>query len=71
MVVLKEVSKLYDDLIKEYEKVYERESKDNKSDSWKKKYDPTHFRALNYQPVELKQNHCLMKIDLALNNQHN
>ena len=71
MVVLKEVLKLYDDLIKEYEKVYERESKDNKSDSWKEKYDPTNFTALNYQPVELKQNHCLMKIDLVLNNQHN
>ena len=54
LVVLNEVSKLYDDLIKEYKKVYEREFKDGKSDSWKQKYDPTNFRALNYQPVELK-----------------
>ena len=54
LVVLNEVSKLYDDLIKEYKKVYEREFEDGKSDSWKQKYDPTNFRALNYQPVELK-----------------
>ena len=54
LVVLNEVSKLYDDLIKEYKKVYERESKDDKSDSWKQKYDPKNFRALNYEPVELK-----------------
>ena len=32
-VVLNEVSKLYDNLIKEYKKVYERESKNNKSDT--------------------------------------
>ena len=30
LIVLNEVSKLYDDLIKEYKKVYERESKDGK-----------------------------------------
>ena len=30
LVVLNEISKLYDDLIKEYKKVYERESKDGK-----------------------------------------
>ena len=39
LVVLNEVSKLYDDLIKEYKKVDERESKDGKSNSWKQKYD--------------------------------
>ena len=33
LVVLNEVSKLYDDLIKEYKKVDERESKDGKSNS--------------------------------------
>ena len=55
LVVLNEVSKLYDDLIKEYKKVYKGESKDGKSDSWKQKYDPKKFRALNYQPVELKR----------------
>ena len=54
LVVLNEVSKLYDDLIREYKKVYGRESKDGKSDSWKQKYDLKYFRALNYQPVELK-----------------
>ena len=30
LVVLNEVSKLYDDFIKEYKKVYERESKEGK-----------------------------------------
>ena len=54
LVVLNEVSKPYDDLIKEYKKVYEKASKDGKSDSWKQKYGPKKFRALNYQPVELK-----------------
>ena len=39
LVVLNEVSKLYDDLVKEYKKVDERESKDGKSNSWKQKYD--------------------------------
>ena len=47
LVVLNEVSKLYDDLIKEYKKVYERESKDGKNDSWKQKYDIKNFRAFS------------------------
>ena len=47
LVVLNEVSKFYDDLIKEYKKVYERESEDGKNDSWKQKYDPKNFRAFN------------------------
>ena len=47
LVVLNEVSKFYGDLIKEYKKVYERESKDGKNDSWKQKYDPKNFRAFN------------------------
>ena len=38
LVVLNKVSKLYDDLIKEFKKVYKRESKNNKSDIWKQKY---------------------------------
>ena len=41
-------------MIKEYNKVYETESKDGKSESWKQKYDPKNLRALNYQTVELK-----------------
>ena len=41
-------------MIKEYKKVYERESEDGKSDAWKQKYDPKNFRALNYQLAELK-----------------
>ena len=53
-VVLNEVSKIYDDLIGEYKKVYERESKDGKNDSWKQKYRPENFIALDYQPAELK-----------------
>ena len=54
LVVLNEISKLYEDLIKEYKRVYERESKDGKSDGWKQKFDPKDFTALNYQPVKLK-----------------
>ena len=34
-VILNKVSKRYEDWIKEYKKVYERESKNEKSDSWK------------------------------------
>ena len=41
-------------MIKEYKKVYERESKNGKSNSWKQKYDPKNFIALNYQHVQLK-----------------
>ena len=48
LVVLNEISKLYEDLIKEYKRVYE------KSDGWKQKFDPKDFTALNYQPVKLK-----------------
>ena len=40
LVVLNKVPKSYDNLIKEYKKVYERESKNDKSDTWKHKYDP-------------------------------
>ena len=40
LVVLNKVPKNYDNLIKEYKKVYERESKNDKSDTWKHKYDP-------------------------------
>ena len=47
LVVLNEVSKLYDDLIKVYKRFYERESKDGKSNIWKQKYDPKNMRALN------------------------
>ena len=41
-------------MIGEYKKVYERESKDGKNDSWKQKYRPENFIALDYQPAELK-----------------
>ena len=37
LVVLNKVSKLYDDLIKEFKNIYEREPKNDKSDSWKQK----------------------------------
>ena len=49
--VLNNVSELYDDLIKEYKAVYEREPK---YDSWKQKYDFKDLRNLDYQPVKLK-----------------
>ena len=52
--VLNNVSELYDDLIKEYKAVYEREPKYDKYDSWKQKYDFKDLRNLDYQPVKLK-----------------
>lgn len=52
--VLNNVSELYDDLIKEYKAVYEREPKYDKYDSWKQKYDFKDLRNLEYQPVKLK-----------------
>ena len=55
LVVLNKVSKLYDDLIKEYKQVYERESKNDKSDSWKLKCDPRNLKALDYQSVKLER----------------
>ena len=42
--VINEISKLYDNLIKEYKKDYEREPKDDKTDAWKRKYNPTNFK---------------------------
>ena len=53
-VVLNEVSKLYDNLIKEYKKVYERESKNNKSDTLEQKYDPKNLRALEHVKLKTK-----------------
>ena len=52
--VLNNASELYDDLIKEYKAVYEREPKYDKYDSWKQKYDFKDLRNLDYQPVKLK-----------------
>ena len=45
IVVLNKVSILYDNLMKEC-KAYEREL-DDKNNSWKQKYQPKHFKALN------------------------
>ena len=42
-------------MIKEYKQVYERESKNDKSDSWKHKYDPKNLKALDYQSVKLER----------------
>ena len=53
IVVLNKVSILYDNLMKECKKVYER-GLDDKNDNWKQKYQPKNFKALNYEPVELK-----------------
>ena len=55
LVVLNKVSKLYDDLIKEYKQVYERQSKNDKRDSWKLKCDPRNLKALDYQSVKLER----------------
>ena len=55
LVVLNTVSKLYGDLIKEYKQVYEREYKNDKSDSWKQKYDPKNLKALDYQSFKLER----------------
>ena len=54
LVILNKVSKLYEDLIKEYKKVYEIESKNEKSNSWKQKYEPKNLKALDYQSVKLE-----------------
>ena len=45
---------LYDKLIREHKQVSETESTDNKSNSWKQKYDPKNLKALDYQPVWLE-----------------
>ena len=46
LIVLIKVSKLHDDLIKEYKKVYEKESKNDKGDSWKQKHYPKNLKPL-------------------------
>ena len=51
-VVMDEVSKLYDKLIKEYKTLYEIESKDDKRDGQKQKYDPKNLKPLDYKPVK-------------------
>ena len=43
-VVINEISKFYDNLIKEYKKDYERELKDDKTDAWKRKHNSTKFK---------------------------
>ena len=55
LAVLNKVSKLYDDVIKEYKQVYERVSKNDKSDIWKKKCDSKKLKALDYQSVKLER----------------
>ena len=49
LLVLEKLSKIYDDLIIQYKKDYESESKNDKSDAWKRKHDPKNFKDLNYQ----------------------
>ena len=51
--VLNNASKLYDDLIKEYKKVYENEPKDD-NNNWKQNYDPKSLKSSEYQPVKLE-----------------
>ena len=50
--VLNNVSKLYNDLTKEYKHFYEREPKDDKNNNWKQKCDPKNLKDLEYQPVK-------------------
>ena len=53
--VLNNATNFYNnELIPEYKKVYERESKDGKIYGWKQKYGPKSLKALDYQPVELE-----------------
>ena len=52
--VLDEVSKLYGKLISEYKNVFEIEPKDDKSNSWKKKYSPKNLKTLDYEPAKLQ-----------------
>ena len=54
LLVLDKVSKLYHDLITEYKKDYERQSKNDKSEAWKQKYHPKNLKDLNYQPAKLE-----------------
>lgn len=54
LLVLEKVSKIYDDLIIQYKKDYERESKNDKSDAWTRKYAPKNFKDLNYQLAKLE-----------------
>ena len=53
-VVLNNALNEYDKLIKEYKKIYERESNNDKSCGWKQKYNPKNLKALDYQPAELE-----------------
>ena len=52
-VVLNNTLNVYDKLIKKYKKVYEREPKDDKRYTWKKKYSTKNLKVLDYQPVKL------------------
>ena len=54
LLVLEKVSKIYDDLIIQYKKDYERESKNDKSDAWTRKYAAKNFKDLNYQLAKLE-----------------
>lgn len=47
LLVLEKVSTIYDDLIIQCKKDYERESKNDKSDAWTRKYAPKNFKYLN------------------------
>ena len=53
-VVLNNAFYRYDNLIKEYKKVYEREPMGDKNYSWKQKYSPENLKALDYQTVTLE-----------------
>ena len=41
--MFKNAFNLYNELINEYKKIYERVPKDDKSDSWRQNYDPKKF----------------------------
>ena len=53
--MLNNASDLYNnELTSDFKKVYEIEPKDDKSGSWKQKYIPKNFKALDYHPVKPK-----------------
>ena len=52
--VLNNAFNLYNELIKDSKKNYDRVPKNDKSDAWKQTYDPKKFKDLDYQPIKLK-----------------
>ena len=45
---------MYNELIRKYKKLYEKEPKLDKNDAWKQKYNPKEIKNINYQPIKLE-----------------